>query len=169
MPFTGIPLSCLIFGLICYSRRKEEIGGWLLFYYIQLYIGIAVSLLLLPLSFGSFLPSGWVGEPGQYALYLLSTLPVFAVVIAQVIVAHRLRRSRDAAYLIPLRRILWADLVFSIVKLAIDAKFSWLNIVLDPIAVLWPAFWLPYFYRSIRVGHVFVTKDWQRVAEFVVD
>src|ERR1041384_6811675 len=169
MPFTGIPLSCLIFGLICYSRRKEEIGGWLLFYYIQLYIGIAVSLLLLPLSFGSFLPSGWVGEPGQYALYLLSTLPVFAVVIAQVIVAHRLRRSRDAAYLIPLRRILWADLVFSIVKLAIDAKFSWLNIVLDPIAVLWPAFWLPYFYRSIRVGHVFVTKDWQGVAGFVVD
>jgi len=169
VPFTSIPVTWIILWLICYNRRKEDIGGWLLFYYIQLYVGIVITLLVLPFSVESLLPSRWVGAPGLYALYLLANLPVLAILFAQVIVAHRLRRSRDPAYLVPLRRILWAALLLSAVKLGIDIKFFQLTLELDALAVLWPACWLPYFYRSIRVQHVFVTKDWQRIAEIVVD
>jgi hypothetical protein len=169
VPFTGIPVTWIILWLICYNRRKEDIGGWLLFYYIQLYLSIAITLLVLPFSLDSLLPSRWAGSPGLYALFLLANLPVLTTVIMQVVVAHRLRRSRDPVYLVPLRRILWAELLFSAVKLGIDIKFFQSTLEFDALAVLWAACWLPYFYRSIRVQHVFVTKDWQRIAELVVD
>ena len=169
MPFTGLPLTWLIFWLICYGRRMEEIGGWLLFYYIQLYMSIVLTLLLLPLTFENFEPSQWGGAWGQYALFLVASVPPIVVMIIQVMVSHRLRRTRDAAYLVPLRRVLWANMLFSVVKFVIDIKLSPINTILDAFGVIWAAFWLPYFYRSIRVGHVFVTKDWARVAAMVVD
>ncbi len=68
-----------------------------------------------------------------------------------------------------LRRILWAHLVFAIIKSAIDCKYSPITTIFDGIGVIWPAVWLPYFYRSVREGHVFVPKDWRRVAESVRD
>jgi uncharacterized protein DUF2569 len=169
MPFAGIPVTWLILWVICYNRRLEEIGGWLLFYYIQLYMGIGISLLLLPLSIGALLPSRWAGAPGRYALVLLGTVPLYAIFLMQAFVAHRLRRSREAAYLVRLRRTLWACLVIVALRIAIDLEFFSLDLFLDGWTLLWTAIWLPYFYRSIRVGHVFVTKDWGRVAALVVD
>ena len=76
MPFTGIPITWLILWVICYNRRLQEIGGWLLFYYIQLYMGIGATLLLLPFTIDNLLPSRWGGAPGRYALALLGTLPL---------------------------------------------------------------------------------------------
>ena len=169
MPFAGLPITWLIVWVICYNRRLEEIGGWLLFYYIQLYTGIGGTLLLLPISIGNMLPGRWAAAPGRYALALFATLPQYVTFVMQAIVAHRLRRSRDATYLVQLRRILWANLVLSVLAVAIDLKFFGIDVFLDGWMLLWTAVWLPYFYRSIRVGHVFVTKDWQRVAALVVD
>ena len=128
------------------------------FYYGQLYLGSVLTVLLLLANF----------QPAD-PLYLFTIGPLSAIIIAQAVVAHRLRRTRDPAYLTPLRRILWAHLVFAIIKIAIDSKYSPIATILDGIGVIWPALWLPYFYRSVRVGHVFVTKDWMRVAEFVTD
>lgn len=79
---------------------------------------------MLPFSLESLLPSRWAGWPGRYALFLLANLPVLTTVIMQVVMAHRLRRSRNPAYLVPLRRILWAQLLFSAVKLGIDKFFQ---------------------------------------------
>ncbi len=148
----------ILWAIVSYSRRKEEIGGWLFFYYGQLYLGSVLTVLLLLANF----------QPAD-PLYLFTIVPLSAIIIAQAVVAHRLRRTRDPAYLIPLRRILWAHLLFAIIKIAIDSKYSPIATILDGIGVIWPALWLPYFYRSVRVGHVFVTKDWMRVAEFVTD
>jgi hypothetical protein len=40
--------AAVAIGIICYSSRKKPIGGWLLYYYnINLYVGLAISLLLL--------------------------------------------------------------------------------------------------------------------------
>ena len=166
LPPLGGGLWSVAWGVISYSQRKKEIGGWLFFYYVQLYVGSVLVALVLVLA---LLPGSWTGPPELYGAYLLATVPTAAVVIAQAIVANRLRRSRDAAYLVLLRRILRAHLVLALIKTAIDAKFFPASSLFDGVAVLWPALWLPYFYRSVRVGHVFVTKDWMRVAEFVTD
>src|SRR5213083_2316340 len=98
----------ILWAIVSYSRRKEEIGGWLFFYYGQLYLGSVLTVLLLLANF----------------------------------------QPADPLYL------------FTIVKIAIDSKYSPIATILDGIGVIWPALWLPYFYRSVRVGHVFVTKDW---------
>lgn len=35
----GRSLAAIIIAIICWSKHKEEIGGWLLYYYIYLYMG----------------------------------------------------------------------------------------------------------------------------------
>src|SRR5207247_9022490 len=91
-------------------------------------------------------------------LYLFPIGPLSAIIIAQAVVAHRLRRTRDPAYLTPLRRILWAHLVFAIIKIAIDSKYSPIATILDGIGVIWPGLWFLYFSLSVRVGQVLVRK-----------
>src|SRR3989441_5766468 len=114
----------ILWAIVSYSRRKEEIGGWLFFYYGQLYLGSVLTVLLLLANF----------QPAD-PLYLFTIVPLSAIIIAQTVVAHRLRRTRDPAYLIPLRRILWAHLVFAIIKIAIDSKYSPIATILDGIGV----------------------------------
>ena len=168
MGFAGVPINLVIVGLICYARRQEEIGGWLLFFYIQLYLGLAVSILLVPFYIANFLPSSW-HDTGHYIAFLAISLAAWAIYVTQFVVAHKLRRSRDAVYLGPLRRVLALNLGMSIVILFLDITYSSLNIFASSLMVIWAMVWWPYFYRSVRVGHVFVTKDWSRVAALVVD
>jgi hypothetical protein len=159
----------LIGGVISYVRRKEEIGGWLLFFYIQLYVGLAASLLILPFFIGDFLPGKWGGVTARYVAFLSIAVSALVIYVTQFVVAHKLRRSRDGAYLRPLRRVLALNLVVSIAVLLVDIKYDSIGIFSAAFMVLWAAVWLPYFHRSIRVGHVFVTRDWSRVAEHLVD
>src|SRR3989442_15951793 len=118
------PLGGLIWPIlwasVSYSRRKEEIGSWLFFYYSQLYLGSVLTVLLLLANL----------QPGD-PLYLFTIVPLSAIIIAQAVVAHRLRRTRDPAYLIPLRRILGGHLLFPIIKIAIDSKYFPVANILD--------------------------------------
>jgi hypothetical protein len=43
-PVPGGGIGALIMWYVCGSRKKQEIGGWLLYYYIQLYLAVIVSL-----------------------------------------------------------------------------------------------------------------------------
>src|SRR3989442_15609274 len=103
----------ILWAIVSYSRRKEEIGGWLFFYYGQLYLGSVLTVLLLLANL----------QPGD-PLYLFTIVPLSAIIIAQAVVAHPLRRAPQAAYLIPPGRILWAHVFFAITKSAINSKYS---------------------------------------------
>src|SRR5438093_13104775 len=98
----------ILWAIVSYSRRKEEIGGWLFFYYGQLYLGSVLTVLLLLANF----------QPAD-PLYLFTIVPLSPIIIDQPVVAHRLRRPRDAAYLIALRRVLCAQREFAITKIAL--------------------------------------------------
>ena len=159
-PPSPVGILWIILWVVCATRRKQEMGGWLLFYYIQLYLGLVFSVVMLAISFQNYLPRTWANAPGLYPLFLLSTLPAFAIIIAQLVVAERLRLSRDQRHLVMLKRVLWINLAFAGIASAIDATYFPENIAFDVIAFVWPLIWLPYFYRSNRVARVFITKDW---------
>lgn len=160
-PFSGIGLiGALIMLYICASRRKNEIGGWLLYYYIQMYIGVIIMVIVFLFSFNNYRPSSWSGNIGLYLLFLLSVIPILLLQPLQLIVAEKLRLSRDFQFLKYLRYVLWADLAFSAVSTIIDIGYFPSCVPFDVIGFLWPIIWLPYFYKSKRVRSVFETKDW---------
>jgi Protein of unknown function (DUF2569) len=154
------PYGFLIVTAVCVWRRKEEIGGWLLFFYIQTYGGVIFTVLLVSLSFQNYLPSAWAANPSLYPLYLLSSLPIQILAVVVIVVAEMMRRTREYRFVQMLRAVLW----IYIAAIGVGAVIDWSqfpeNIPLDAYSLIFPAIWLPYFYRSARVSRVFKTKDW---------
>jgi hypothetical protein len=160
-PVPGAGLGALFTASFCISRRKQEIGGWLLYYYIQLYLGAVLSIPIFALSFNNYRPSSWSVQPALYPLFLLSTVPGVLIPPVQLIIAERLRQSRDSAWLPTPRHVLWIELAAAVLAILLDSKYFDLNSAgLDAVGLIWPGVWLPYFYISNRVNRVFVRKDW---------
>jgi hypothetical protein len=56
VPSTGATWFFIAFG-IAYVSRRRAIGGWLLYFYLQLYASLAISILSFPKLVPSFSPS----------------------------------------------------------------------------------------------------------------
>jgi len=153
-------LWSLIVIILCVARRKKEIGGWLLYYYVQLYSGAIFSIILLMFSSQNYLPATWGGATGLYFLFLLSTIPNIMILFIELIYAERLRKSRNFVHIRPLRIVLWFHLGFAVLGLLIDLMAFQDNVPLAVIGLIFPTIWLPYFYYSKRVNKVFRTHDW---------
>lgn len=153
-------LGALIMWYVCAKRKAQEIGGWLLCFYIQLYLGVIIALVVNLASFENYLPSTWAEDRALYPLYLLSAVPGMLVLAIQLVVAEKLRRSRDMRFVKALRIVLWIQLA----AVAVGAVIDWAefpdNLPIDVLAVIWPVVWLPYFCVSKRVRRVFETRDW---------
>jgi hypothetical protein len=155
-------LLTLVIWYVCASRTKEEIGGWLLYYYIRLYIGAITVVLVTVGARDNYLPKTWINEPDLYPFFLLTTVPGLLLYCAEFVVAEKLRMSRNYAYVPVLRYILFAGLASSLIAIAINIKyFEGISAgVLNIMTVIWPIIWIPYFYFSKRVKSVFKNRDW---------
>jgi Protein of unknown function (DUF2569) len=151
----GVLLTLFIW-YVCASRRKEEIGGWLLYYYIRLYLGAITIVVVTVGSRYNYLPEAWIHAPDRYPFFLLTTVPGLLLYCAEFVVAEKLRMSRNYAYVPILRHILFADIVSAAVAIVINNEYldrsaDFFNIM----TVIWPIIWIPYFYFSKRVKRVF--------------
>lgn len=164
-PIPGAAVGALIMWWICSRRKQQAIGGWLLYYFIQLYTGFVLTVFMTLISLENYRPSAWEGS-NLYYLFLLSTVPGLIIEIAQVIVGTGLLRVRDWRWVNYLRLVLVVNLVFVGIALAIDAMYFQDSIAFDVLAFIWPIIWLPYFSKSKRVERVLKIKDW--VAQPVV-
>lgn len=150
-------LFMLVIWYVCASRSKEEIGGWLLYYYIRLYIGAFTIILVTIRSHDNYLPGAWINTPDLYPFFLLTTVPGLLLYFAEFMVAEKLRTSRNYAYVPILRYILFAALASALIAIVISNKYfegssaDFFNIL----TVIWPIIWIPYFYFSKRVKSVF--------------
>ena len=155
-------LLTLVIWYVCASRTKEEIGGWLLYYYIRLYIGAITVVLVTVGARDNYLPKTWINEPDLYPFFLLTTVPGLLFYCAEFVVAEKLRMSRNYAYVPVLRYILFAGLASSLIAIAINIKYfeGFSAGVLNIMTVIWPVIWIPYFYFSKRVKSVFKNRDW---------
>ena len=137
--------------------KEKEIGGWLLYYYIRLYIGAIIVILVIVSRRDSYLSEAWINTPDLYPFFLLTTVPGLLLYCAEIVVAEKLRRSRNYAYVPILRYILFANIVSLLIAIAINNKYfegsstGFFNIM----TMIWPIVWIPYFYFSKRVKSVF--------------
>jgi Pyridine nucleotide-disulphide oxidoreductase, dimerisation domain len=71
----------LIAWLICNGRKRSPVGGWLFFFYWQLYSGLLISAVFFAGNIQSYVPENF-DTPSQFALFMASSVPglvLFAV------------------------------------------------------------------------------------------
>jgi Protein of unknown function (DUF2569) len=147
--------------LIAYLSRKHAIGGWLLYYYIQLYISFIFIAFILVIAFGEFLPDKW-SRSDLYVWFLLSWVPPILANVWEIAAATYLLKRRTEKNLIGLRYAIWALLITTVVSCGIDFQVFndvW-TLSLEGIILFFATIWLLYFYKSVRVRRVFVDKNW---------
>lgn len=159
--FAGVYIT---WAIVYYSRRRA-IGGWLLYFYLQLYLSFLLFLLFLPLTFENLLLSEWDSSK-LYVLNLISVVPVLLLTAAETYVATMLLARRSEANVKLLRKVLLALTVASAIALGIDLTFfeDGPNAFFDGIMLVFVIIWLAYFYNAKRVRLVFIENRWEYVS-----
>jgi hypothetical protein len=149
----------IIAWIICNGRKRQEIGGWLLYYYWQLYAGALVSVIFFAIAFQSYVPESFA-DPTRYHLFLASIVPTLLLLALELAVATLMISVRTWDMLKLLRLLMMASLVAAGIALIIDIKTFPDNIAFDVLTIIQSALWLAYFFLSRRVVHVFKSHDW---------
>jgi hypothetical protein len=145
--------------IICNGRKRNPIGGWLLFYYWQLWSGLVVSAVFFALNIQSYVPENF--DNGKlFAIFLAASVPTLLVLLVQAVVATMLLSFRTADMLRLLRWTLAASVVAFASGIAIDAKYYPENAVFLTLGLIQETLWMFYFFKSARVRHVFDRHDW---------
>lgn len=147
--------------LICNSMKRHAIGGWLLYFYMQLFGGTLISFGLLFAILKNFNAEFW-DDLSLYSLYLLSTIPAYVATFAEVTVGSMLlsKRFRNPQTVNWLRIAFVASFVFALISLLIDSAHWPESVALDFLPLLVSIFWFFYFTRSTRVRLVFKERNW---------
>jgi hypothetical protein len=149
---------------ICNGRKRQQIGGWLLFYYWQLYSGTVMTIIFLAMGIQSYVPESF-DDPTKYHLFLLSTVPNLLVLFLEVAVATILVSVRTWDILRLLRSLMMVSLITAAVGTTIDIKYFPNNLGFDALIITPACLWLAYFFASKRAKHVFMTHDWDVVVD----
>lgn len=147
---------------IAYLSRRRAIGGWLLYFYIQLYISLLFSLLFLLVTLGNLRPAEWDSSK-LYVLNFVSTVPVLLLIFGEVVAATLLLVRRSEANVKILRKVLVALVMASAIALGIDIAYfddQAATLYFDVVTLVFAAIWLAYFYKAKRVRLVFIEGKW---------
>lgn len=157
-PLGGIP-GALLMWWICSRRKDQSIGGWLLYFYIQLYASAAVSLVVIYLSLKNYNPANWQ-DMTLYWLWVISVFPAQFLLILQVALGSIMLMQREWKWVQYLMLSLTMDLAFALLSMFIDGWHFPDNVYLNFLTIAYAALWLLYFCRSVRVKAVFKTHNW---------
>ncbi|MFH0812459.1 MAG: DUF2569 family protein [Pseudomonadota bacterium] len=146
---------------IAYLSRRRAIGGWLLYFYIQLYLSTVFSLFFLPTTLSNLRPGQW-DRANLYVLYILSTVPVLVTTALEVWAATKLLFRRSEKNVAFLRKILVALMVVSAAALTIDLAYfkEAVTLYFDIVTLIFSLVWFAYFLKAKRIRLVFIENAW---------
>jgi hypothetical protein len=153
---SGLALAC---GLIAMGRRKRAIGGWLFYFFCQVFIGLA--LLATSTHWKYYLPQQW-GDPLHYFLFTLSSLSRLALLACIAVVSVLLFETRSAAWIAALQYALATYAFVTVLKIPVDLFCFPSATSRDTMSLGFPLVWMVYFAVSVRVRQVFVEKSWPK-------
>jgi hypothetical protein len=163
-PYTPFPFGILLAWWICSRHKREPIGGWLMFFYWQVYSGILMTLLLFAFNIQGYVPENF-DSTSRFTFFLASALPSIVLLFVQCAVATFLLSARTWDMVRLLRCVMIAELAFTVLATAIDARYFPENVVFGALSLVSIPIWLAYFFRSKRVQHVFYLHDWDAAVE----
>lgn len=147
---------------IAYFTRRQAFGGWLLYYYLQLYGTVAITALLSAVMGLNLASSGWE-DKALYSLFLISVLPYYLLKAAEIIIASALflRKYRLQKLVNYLRLTILGQIVASGISLFIDYSHFPDDLGLTVLILLFSIIWFLYFTNSFRVHWVLTHPEWQ--------
>lgn len=150
---------------IAYLTRRRAIGGWLLYFYIQFYLSLLISLLFLPRVIANLNPGAW-DSAILYVLFFLSTVPVLLTEAFEAYAATLLLVRRNEYCLRVLKIALLALAISSGVALGIDVAYfsDEPTLFFDGLTFGFACIWCAYFWKAKRVRMVFVDRTWDYAA-----
>lgn len=146
---------------IAFLARRRPIGGWLLYFYLQLYSSFLVSLFFIHKVIANLNPEVW-DSSFLYVLFFLSTAPGLITYVTEIILGTMLLFHRNARNVQRLKMALLALIVTSGASLGIDLSYfnDFHNISFDIFTLIFACVWTIYFWRSKRVRLVFIERSW---------
>jgi hypothetical protein len=154
------PAAVILLALLSYFRRKEEIGGWLLVFFSQMYVGVTVVLLgSIPIVAHAFPATPSDARPAA-KLVAVVTLLRLAAYATVAIASSFLLRERNSVWVERLRLALGAALLLNGIALVIDILYFPSTLVRNLFGWIVLLAWLIYFFVSVRVKMVFFSKTW---------
>lgn len=145
---------------IVYLSRKRAIGGWLLYFYIQLYLSFAISVVLISNFVSNLDPRQW-DNAFLYVMFFLSVVPVLVIEAVEAFVATKLLFRRNEKNVRVLRKTLSTLVAASAVSLLIDVGFFRdPTLFFDVLTLFFAIIWAYYFVKSSRVKSVFIENKW---------
>lgn len=151
--FTGLPIAIVL--ALVYLTRRRAIGGWLLYYYLQLFFTFTITLALIP-SYLNELNSEGMENTELYALFVIPTVSIIFIKILEVFFAARLlvKSKRNLKNVRVLLYVLLASLIANAITLAIDDRYFQDNIGMSMLGFSFAFIWTVYFFFSSRVNYV---------------
>src|SRR6202035_3301340 len=151
--------TALLFVIVALVRRREEIGGWLLYFYYWISAICLIFSRDVILHYRAFLP--WYGREviNHHALYL-AVFPRLAALYAVLVVALLLLRNREPVWLERLRAFLLVGVLVGGVSIWIDIRFFPQSLLANGSRFAGLLLWCFYFHFSMRVQRVFYLKNW---------
>ena len=149
----------LIAWLVCNGRKRNPIGGWLLFFYWQLYSGLLITGVFFAINIQSYVPENF-DSASKFALFLTSTVPGLLLFVLKSAIATLLLSARTWDMLKLLRWVMVAGLSADILATVIDAAYFPDNVALNFMTIIPGLIWVAYMFRSTRIRHIFYLHDW---------
>jgi hypothetical protein len=153
--------------VVCNIRKRGEFGGWLLFFYWQLYSGAILSVFLFYRDFETYVPENFASHAATHRWLMAAYSSTIVILALQVAVATLLIVVRRWDMLQLLRILLIAQFFAHLGALVMDATYFPNAIPFRVGNLLSLSFWITYFFMSERVRHVFKIHDWETAVETI--
>ena len=155
-PWSVIALPLAV---VCWMRRKDPIGGWLLWFLAQLLLAACAALYSFIDGWRQYLPATW-HDPQLHLIYVLSRPPELVASLYLALVAWQATRDCTTPTLRALRTALVIRLGAGLAVCLLDVKFFPLLTTYDVRTTAAAVIILLYLAVSTRVDRVFVRKNW---------
>lgn len=155
------PLALFI-AVLSYVRRKQDIGGWLMYFYYWIGAMLVIYVKEALGNYKVFLPSSKL-DPATHVALIVAVYPRLLALLGVVVAAVMVVKRREWFLIERLRMMLGVTVVIAGISVALDAIYFRRALMANLIRCVMLLVWLLYFYLSKRVHHVFRTKDWEKL------
>jgi hypothetical protein len=146
--------TAVIFAIVSYLRRKQEIGGWLVYFCYWIVGVLLISLADIVRHPQVFFPPG-AQNSGFHLALILAVVPRLIAVIAVTTCTLVLLRTKEWVWVERLRLALLVAAIIALISVALDAEFFPRSLFQNGARSIGLALWTRYFFVSERVRRVF--------------
>jgi hypothetical protein len=166
--FVAVPLTvlnqiiypvALIMVIVSFARRKEAMGGWLLYFYYWICTSLFVRIAEVVWHPETFFTTNL--KPDLHLALIMTTLPRLIASLVLVIAALALVKKREWLWVERVRFWLIITTICTGISVGIDHYYFPNSVLLNAARLAGLLTWTIYFFVSRRIHAIFLTKTWR--------